>query len=144
MVTGVHRQSRRYRSACTRRHLSLLSFGTSYESGIQEVQYLYSLPKRSKLRSMVADQNDKGPFAEDALAKQYLVRKRLVTLKQQITKSSMRSVNHETITDMLSWYKILLFNGFSLIRVKQRLLRRRKKELKKVFRAVRKAKSHLY
>ena len=30
-------------------------------------------------------------------------------------------MNHGTIADTLSWYKILLLNGFSLIRVKRRL-----------------------
>ena len=45
---------------CTRTHFSGLRLGTSNESGIQEAQYLYSLPKRLELRSMLA---------EDALAK---------------------------------------------------------------------------
>ena len=66
--------------ACTRTHLSRLSFGTSYESGIQEAQSLHTLPKRPKLKSMLADQNDKGPLAEEALAKQYLEQKSLVIL----------------------------------------------------------------
>ena len=43
-------------------------FGTSYESGIKvkEAQYLYSLPKRPKLRSMLAnhDDSDAAPRAE--------------------------------------------------------------------------------
>ena len=33
----------------------------------------------------------------------------------------------ETITDTQSWHKILPFNGFNLIRAKQKLLRRRKR-----------------
>ena len=39
-----------------------LRFGTSYESGIKikEAQYSYSLPKRPKLRSLLANQDDKG------------------------------------------------------------------------------------
>ena len=41
-------------------------------------------------------------------------------------KFSMRKVNHGTIIDTLSWNKILPLNGFSLIRVKQKLHRRRK------------------
>ena len=36
-------------------------------------------------------------------------------------------VNLETITDTLSWYKILPLKGFDLIRAKQKLLRRRKR-----------------
>ena len=43
------RQSRRYRSASTRKHFSWLRFGTSCESGSQEAQYLYSLPKKSEI-----------------------------------------------------------------------------------------------
>ena len=39
----------------------------------------------------------------------------------------MRDVNQETITGTLSWYKILLLNGFSLIRVKRSLHMRRRK-----------------
>ena len=42
--------------------LHALRFRTSYESGIkiQEAQYLFSLPERPKLRSLLANQNDKG------------------------------------------------------------------------------------
>ena len=39
-------------------------------------------------------------------------------ITRQITKSSMRSVNPETITGTLSWYKILPFSGFNLNRAK--------------------------
>ena len=62
MVGGVHRQSWGNRDACASTHFSGLRFGTSYESGIKikEPQYLYSLPKRPKLRSMLANQNYKG------------------------------------------------------------------------------------
>ena len=51
-----------HRDACARAHYSGLRFGTSYESGIkiQEAQYLYSLPERPKLRSMLANEDDKG------------------------------------------------------------------------------------
>ena len=58
MVGGVHRQSGGHRSACTRTHFSGLRFGTSYESGIKIKEA--SLPKRPKLRSLPANQNDKG------------------------------------------------------------------------------------
>ena len=62
MVGGVHRQSTGHRSACARTRFSGLRFGTPYESGIKikEAQFLYSLSKRPKLRSMLADQDDKG------------------------------------------------------------------------------------
>ena len=38
----------------------------------------------------------------------------------------MREVNLETTTDTQSWFKILPLNGFNLIRVKRKLLRRRR------------------
>ena len=49
-------------TACTRTNFSGLRFGTSCESGIKikEAQYSYSLPRRPKLRSLFANQNDKG------------------------------------------------------------------------------------
>ena len=45
-----------------RTHFSGLRFGVPYESGIKikEAQSLYSLPKRSKLRSLLANYKDKG------------------------------------------------------------------------------------
>ena len=43
----------------------------------------------------------------------------------------MRRVNLGTITDTLSWYKILPLIRFSLIRVKIRLLRKQKKSVRK-------------
>ena len=81
LVCGVRRSSRRYRSACTRTHFSGLRLGTSHESGTKnkEAQYSYSLPKRPKLRSLLEKQDNKGSCAEDALAKQYLEQKSLVT-----------------------------------------------------------------
>ena len=39
----------------------------------------------------------------------------------------MRDVNRETINGTLSWHKILLLNGFNLVRVKQNLDMRRSK-----------------
>ena len=60
MVTRVRLKSRRYRSACTRTHFSRHRFGSSHKSGTQEAQCLFSLPKRPKLRSMLANQDYKG------------------------------------------------------------------------------------
>ena len=40
----------------------------------------------------------------------------------------MKDVNHETITGTLSWYKICLLNGYNYTGVKQKLLKRRKRE----------------
>ena len=50
------------RNVCTRTHVSGLGLGMAYESGIKirEAQYLYSLPKRPKLRSLRASQDEKG------------------------------------------------------------------------------------
>ena len=52
----------------------------------------------------------------------------------------MSSVNHETMIDTLSRCKILLHNGFNLIRAKRELLI----EFTKVLRAVVEAKSYFY
>ena len=52
------------RSASNRTHFSWLRFGTSYKSGIQETQYLHALPKRPKLRRLLANQDDKGSLQE--------------------------------------------------------------------------------
>ena len=62
MGRGVHRQSRRHRNACASARFSGLRFETSYESGvkIKDAPYLYSIPERPKLRSMLANQDDKG------------------------------------------------------------------------------------
>ena len=48
------------RNTCSRRNFSWLRPGTSYKIGSQEAQYLCSLPKRSKLGSMLANSDDKG------------------------------------------------------------------------------------
>ena len=48
-----------------------------------------------------------------------------VTWCEQITKSSMKEVNFETITDTQSCCKIQPLNGYNLTRAKQKLLRKR-------------------
>ena len=70
-------------------------------SGIEEAQYFYLLPERSKLRSMLAKQDDKGSLQKTHWRNSTSNRKSLVTCDQQITKSSMRKVNLETITDTI-------------------------------------------
>ena len=67
------------------------------------------------------------PKWQGLLVMQYLEQKTLVIWWQQITKSSTREVNLETITDTLPWYKILPLNGLNHIRVKQRLHMRRRR-----------------
>ena len=42
----------------------------------------------------------------------------MTTSMQQITRSSMKAVNPETIIDVLSWYKILPLNGCNLFQCK--------------------------
>ena len=68
MVRGVHRKSIRRLSVGikghTRKQLSEFRFGTSYKSGIEEAQYLHSLPERQKLRSMQENQDYKGSLQE--------------------------------------------------------------------------------
>ena len=54
------------------------------------------------------------------------VQEKLVTWQQQVTKFLVKNVNLETITDMQSWCKTWLLNGYNLIHVKQKL----RKELK--------------
>ena len=49
------------------------------DSGAYAVQHFYSPPKRSKLRSTLANKDDKRLSAEDAQAKLYFVQKSLVT-----------------------------------------------------------------
>ena len=57
MVGGVHRKSRRHRNARARTRFSGLSSDserrTKVVSKIKEAQYLYSLPKRPKLRILL-------------------------------------------------------------------------------------------
>ena len=51
MVRGVHRKSRRYRSARTRTHFSCLRVGTAHKSGIWEVHFLVTSRKIKIARS---------------------------------------------------------------------------------------------
>ena len=68
MVRGFHRKSWRWRSVSitghTRKHFLGFRFGTSKKSGIEEAQYLYSLPERTKLRSVQENQDYKGSLQE--------------------------------------------------------------------------------
>ena len=83
VVTGVHSKCRRRMSVGfkghTRKHFSWFWLGTSYKIGIEEAQYLYSLPEKPKLRSMQENQDHKGSFAGNALVMQYFEQKNLVT-----------------------------------------------------------------
>ena len=61
---GVHGKSQRRNGVSikghTRKHFSRFRFGTSYKSGIEEAQYLCSLPEQHKFRNVQEDENDKG------------------------------------------------------------------------------------
>ena len=121
MVGGVHRQSRGHRSACTRTLFSRLRNGTSTKVTSGDEWYwantvLKLTSRKTEIAKSARGLKLKVPLAEDALAKQYLEQRSLVTWSQQITKSSTRRVNLGTITSTLSWYKILKLNGFNLIR----------------------------
>ena len=123
---SLQKISKKQKRLHPRAHFSWPRFGTSYKSGTQEAQCLYPLPKRPKLRRMLWEPKEQKPLAEDALTKHYHEQKSLVTWSRRITKFSVKDVNHGTITDTLSWYKILLLNGFSLIRTKRRFHTRRR------------------
>ena len=88
---------------------------------------VFSLTSRkTEIATSASGPKWQNPLAGDALTKQYLEQKSLVTWWRLITKSWMKRVNPETLTGTLSWYKILPLNGFNLIRAKQ-LLRKRKR-----------------
>ena len=106
VVRGVHRQSRRYRSASTRKHFSSLKRPLIYIHCPKDRNC--EVCKRTRItRASLQEAN-------------------WWSSPQRITKFSMRAVNLETITDMLSWYRIWPPNGSNRIRVKRKPIRRRK------------------
>ena len=62
-------------------------------------------PKKTEIAKSANEPWFWGLLAGSALAKQYLGEKKSVTWWQQITRFSMKSLNLETITDVLSWYR---------------------------------------
>ena len=48
MAGGLDREPRDRRFTCTRRNFSSFRSGTSYQRGIEEAQYFYSIPERLK------------------------------------------------------------------------------------------------
>ena len=58
---------------------SRLRVGTANKSGIEEAQYSYSLPKRPKLRSLLANQDDKGSLQKTHRRNSIFEQKSLVT-----------------------------------------------------------------
>ena len=72
-------KSRRYRCACTCTHFSHDSESERPTSGIEEAQYFHSLPERSKWRSMLAKQDDKGSLQKTHWRNSTSNRKSLVT-----------------------------------------------------------------
>ena len=79
-----------------------------------------------RLRHLLENKKKQYLFAKGALAKLHHEQRRLVTWLQLITKSCTRSVNYVTITDTLSWFKILPLDGSNLILVKVELHRKQK------------------
>ena len=69
--------------------------------------------RRTELAKSASEPKSQGLLAKDALGKQYIGQKSLVTWQRLITKSSSRKVNLETITGTLSWYKILPLEDFT-------------------------------
>ena len=71
VVGGIHGKSQRRNGVSikghTRKHFSRFRFGTSYKSGIEEAQYLCSLPEQHKFRNVQEDENDKGSLQKTHL-----------------------------------------------------------------------------
>ena len=69
------------RIACIRTQFSELRSGTFYESvnNTKEAQYLYSLPERPKLRSLLANQYDKNSLQKTHWRSFYIVQKSFMT-----------------------------------------------------------------
>ena len=77
MVGGVHRKSRRNRSACTAHTSHDSDSGPPTKVALRKHIIVTHFPKDR--RSMFGNQKRQGLLAEDALAKQYLEQKSLVT-----------------------------------------------------------------
>ena len=81
-----------------RAHFSGLRFGTSCESGIKitEAQYLYSLHKRPKLRSLLAIQMDKGSLQKTLWRSSTSIRKfgDLITADHKVFNEGCESRNN--------------------------------------------------
>ena len=63
--------------------------------------------QKTEIAKSACEPKWQGLLAEDALAKLYFGQKSLVTRERRITRSSLRRVNHGTITGTLSLFKIL-------------------------------------
>ena len=112
MIGEVHRKSRRYTSACIRTHFKWLRFGTVYESGTQETQYVTHSPKDRNYEVCLRAKMTRSPCRRrigEALPRAEKFRE-LLTAGHNV---SMKEVNLEIITDTQSWYEILPLNGRS-------------------------------
>ena len=69
--------------------------------------------RKTEIARSARGTKSQGPRAEDVLADPYLVQSILVISLQQITKSSVKDVNLETIIDMQSWCRTWPPNGSS-------------------------------
>ena len=97
---------------------------------IKEAQLFSHFPKDRNCE-VLANQNDKGSLQKTHWRSSTSSRKIWRLDKRLITKSSTRRVNHGTITDMLSLFKILPLNGFILTCAKHKLLRKTEKSSRK-------------
>ena len=133
MVGGVRRQSRGYRSACTRIRFSCLRFGTTPTKVVSGKHIIFThFPRDRHFDVCLRTRMTRTPGRrQDALEKQYLEQKSL-----EVTESSARRANLETITDTQSWYKIFSLRGFQSYPCRTKNFSGDGKEFKKVFRAV--------
>ena len=82
-------------------------------------------PKDRKIRNLQVNQDFEGALQKaNWRSSRSDIKKR--GLDRSRSQCPTKAVNLETITDMLSWYRILPLNGFNLIRVVRKLLKRRK------------------
>ena len=95
-----------------------LRSGTSYESGIKEAQYLYSLLKRPKLRYLLATKKMTRLLAEDALAKLHLEQKKfgdLITADLKVLNGSCHSGSSQQQSMVQMVACPLVVNGVDLV-----------------------------
>ena len=118
MVRGI---SKIQKWLCLR---TFLRFGTSYQSGIEKAQYLQSFPKRLNLRSLQANQDDKGSLQEAHWRCSASGRKigDLITAEHKVLNEDGETRNTHRHATVVQDFQPL--NGYNLFRAKQNLLRR--------------------
>ena len=79
------------------------------------------------MRKLPETQDYKGFLQKNALVQSCLERKVLVIKKQEITKFSVKDVNHATVIATPLWYKTWQHSGYNHTHAKQKLLRKRRR-----------------